>query len=217
MAADDSTTSRPGTSLAHRPGAAPTPWRGDEHLVQVEAAVEAGLSRSQTELDLYTHGFSAGMTVEDPLDGAIVARGRTVLKEGELRRSLRPALQYLTIPADAFALRVHDGSFELRVAKHAAEASRPALDSAKLALRIWLVAGLLGVLSYALVAPAAAGLLWGVGLLLGGWQLRRGTASGRAMLAGRLAVALGMLAQAEKIILPPLDAPTEDLVVRDPR
>jgi len=46
--------------------------------------------------------------------------------------------------------------------------------------------------------------------LVGGWQLRRGMASGRAMLAGRLAVGLGMLAQAEKVILPPLDAPTED-------
>jgi len=36
-------------------------------------------------------------------------------------------------------------------------------------------------------------------------------ASGRSMLAGRLALGLGMLAQEEKIILPPLDAPTEDL------
>lgn len=210
MAAKDK-PSRPSTSLARRPGGAAAPWRGDDHVVQVEAAVEAGLSRSQTELDLYTDGFSTGMTIEDVLDGAIVARGRTVLREAELRRSLRPALQYLGVPNEAVALRVHDGSFELRVAKHAADASRPALESGKLALQIWLASGLVGVACYSLVAPAVAGLAWSVGLLLGGWQLRRGMASGRAMLAGRLAIGLGMLAQEEKIILPPLDAPTEDL------
>lgn len=213
MAANDQ-PSRPSTSLARRPGGSAIPWRGDEHVVQVEAAVEAGLARGQVELDLYTEGFGAGMTVEDPLDGAIVARGRTVLREAELRRSLRPALQYLGVPNDAVALRVHDGSFELRVGKHAADASRPALESGKLALRLWLAAALVGVACYSLVAPALAGVVWGVGLLLGGWQLRRGVASGRAMLAGRLAIGLGMLAQEEKIILPPLDAPTEDF---DPR
>ncbi len=206
--------SRPSTSLARRPAGDAAPWRGDEHVMQVEAAVEAGLSRGQVELDLYTSGFSGGMTIEDPLDSAIVARGRTVLREAELRRSLRPALQYLGVPNEAVALRVHDGSFELRVAKHAADASRPALESGKLALRVWLGAAILGLACYSLGVPALAGLAWGVGLLLGGWQLRRGMASGRAMLAGRLAIGLGMLAQAEKIILPPLDAPTEDF---DPR
>ena len=53
--------------------------------------------------------------------------------------------------------------------------------------------------------------VWGIGLMLGGWQLRQGMASGRAMLAGRLAIGLGMLAQEEKIILPPVDSPTEEL------
>lgn len=197
-------------ALVRRPGAAAKPWRGDDHKLQLEAAAEAGLPRNQTELDLYTEGFAGGITLDDPLDGAIVARGRTVLREAELRKSLRPALQYLGLASDAVALRVHDGSFELRVAKHAAEAARPALESGKAALRTWVGMGVVGVACYQLVAPAAAGLLWGIGLLVGGWQLRRGMASGRAMLAGRLALGLGMVAQEEKIILPPLDAPTED-------
>ena len=207
MADKPPSTSR---ALVRRPGTATRPWRGDEHKLQLEAASEAGLPRSQVELQLYTDGFAAGIAIDDPLDGAIVARGRTMLREAELRRSLRPALQYLGIAADAIALRVHDGSFELRVAKHAAEAARPALESGKAALRTWVGMGFVGIACYQLVAPAAAGLLWGIGLLVGGWQLRRGMASGRAMLAGRLAVGLGMLAQAEKVILPPLDAPTED-------
>lgn len=211
MADEPSASSR---ALARRPGTATRPWRGDEHKLQLEAAAEAGLPRSdvqRVELDLYAQGFAGGITIDDPLDGAIVARGRTVLREAELRRSLRPALQYLGITVDAIALRVHDGSFELRVAKHAAEAGRPALESGKAALRTWIGMGVVGIACYQLVAPAAAGLLWGIGLLVGGWQLRRGMASGRAMLAGRLALGLGMLAQEEKIILPPLDAPTEDL------
>ncbi|MCX4244908.1 hypothetical protein [Paraliomyxa miuraensis] len=199
------------TALARRRGSAAVPWRGDEHVLAVEAAAEAGLDRGDVELDLYTQGFSSGMTVDDPLDGAIVARGRTVLRERELLRSLRPALQYLGVPADAVKLRIHDGSFELRVSKHAAEASRPALDAGKQALKLWLGFGLLGLAGYQLLAPFVAAIVWSAGLLLGGWQLRRGMASGRAMLAGRLAIGLGMLAQEEKIILPPVDAPTEDL------
>ena len=50
-----------------------------------------------------------------------------------------------------------------------------------------------------------AAILWGVGLILGAWQLRRGLASGRAMLAARLAIALGMLAAEEQLILPPAE------------
>jgi hypothetical protein len=213
MAADDS-SSRPTASLARRPGQAATPWRGDEHRVRVEAAAEVGLPRSQVELELYTDGFASGMTVEDPFDGAIVARGRTVLRESELHRSLRPVLQYLGVGPDAIALRVHDGSFELRVGKHVAEASHPALASGQRTLRLWLGAAFVGALCYWLVAPAVAGVVWSVGLLLGGWQLRRGMSGGRAMLAGRVAMGLGMLAQAEKVILPPCDAPTDE---QDPR
>lgn len=199
-------------ALARRPDAAARPWRGDDHKLQLEAAAEAGLPVRQAELQLYTEGFAGGVTLDDPLDGAIVARGRTVLREAELRRSLRPALQYLGIGPDAFALRVHDGSFELRVARHAAEAEAggPAVASGKVALGTFVGAAVVGLGCYVLVAPALAGLVWAGGLLVGGLQLRRGIAGGRSLLAGRLATALGMVAQEEKIILPPLDAPTEE-------
>lgn len=199
-------------ALARTPGTDVEPWRGDDHLVKVEAAAEAGLPRNEAELDLYTKGFSAGMTVEDDHDGAIVARGRTVLSDRELRKSVRAPLQYLGVAMDAVKVRVHDGDFELRVAKHAAEASQPALESGKVALKLWFGFGLLGLAVYQVLAiPAGAAILWGIGLMLGGWQLRQGMASGRMMLAGRLAVGLGMLAQEEKIILPPGDAPTHEL------
>lgn len=185
-------------------------WRGDDHLVKVEAADEAGLARNEVELELYTQGFSSGMTIEDEHDGAIVARGRTVLNAKELRRSFRVPLQYLGVAMDAAKVRVHDGDFELRVAKHAAEASQPSLESGKIALKLWFGFGLLGIACYQIIAPALAGIVWGVGLMLGGWQLRQGMASGRAMLAGRLAIGLGMLAQEEKIILPPSESAAGD-------
>lgn len=180
-------------------------------MLQVEAAIEAGLSRGSVELDLYTEGFSAGMTIHDPHDGAIVARGRTVLDAKELRRSLRAPLQYLGVAMDSVEIRVHDGVFEIRVTKRAADNSQPSLDSGMFALKIWFGAGVLGVIAYQLLVPYLAAILWGIGLLLGAWQLKQGMASGRAMLAGRLAIALGMLAQEEKIILPPADAPTHEL------
>ncbi len=202
------------TSLAHREQSATEPWRGDEHLLKVEAAAEAGLSRNDVELDLYTKGFSAGMTVQDAHDGAIVARGRTVLSEKELRRSIRPPLQYLGVSMESVKLRVHDGDFELRIAKQAAESSTPALESGKDALKIFVGFGILGVAAYQIIMPAVAGIIWGIALLLGGWLLRQGMASGRMMLSGRLAIGLGMLAQEEKIILPPIDSPTEDLPPR---
>ncbi len=199
-------------ALARRGPTATSPWRGDEHLVQVEAAAEAGLPRNDVELDSYMQGFSAGMTIDDSFDGAIVARGRTVLDHDQLLRSVRPPLKYLGIAFDDIKLRVHDGEFELRIAKNAAEASRPALESGKLTLRLWFGFGLLGLTCYQLFSPALGGILWGIGLLLGGLQLRRGMASGRAMLAGRVAMGLGMLAQQEQIILPPANAPTQDVL-----
>ncbi len=211
MAPSDSGPPSPSEALVRRSESSTVPWRGDEHVVQVEAAVEAGLPRGEVELDLYTQGFSAGMTVEDSFDGAIVARGRTVLDEKQLRASLRPPLQYLGVTMDSVELRVHDGEFELRVAKAAAEAQKPALDSGKITLKLWFGFGLLGLTCYQLLAPALGGLLWGIGLLLGGWQLRQGMANGRMMLAGRMAIGLGMLAQEDKMILPPVNAPTQDI------
>lgn len=162
------------------------------------------MTQEEVALDLFTQGFKAGIVLEDDYDGAIVARGRSTLRERELSDLLRPALMYLGVPRDAAKVRVHDGEFELRIEKSAADASRPALDSAKLALRIWIGFGALGLAAYGLVAPALGALAWGVGLALGGWQLRRGLASGRAMLAARLSVALGMVAQEQQLILPPL-------------
>ncbi len=186
------------------PGAtSPVPWRGDEHKLRLEAAAELGLPEGDAALDSFTQGFSAGITVEDPLDGAIVARGRTPLETGELAKSLRPALRYLGIATDQFGLVVHDGRFELRVAKRAAEATKPMRDAAKLTLQVWIGFALLGFAAGRFMPAFVSAIFWGVGLLLGAWQLRRGLASGRAMLAARIALALGMLAQAEQLVLPP--------------
>jgi len=178
-------------------------WRGDEHRLQIEAAKDAGLAVRGLELDMYTAGFKNGITVEDPLDGAIVARGRTVLNEQELHRSLRATMRYLGLSSEAIKVRVHDGEFELRVAKRVAEASRAVVDAGWTALQIWIGFGLLGLAARAMMPAVGAAIFWGVGLLLGAWQLRRGMASGRAMLSARLALALGMLAREEQLILPP--------------
>ena len=164
---------------------------------------ETALAESNPEADLYTAGFKAGIVVQDPKDGAIVARGRTTLGDEELARALRPALQYLGVKRDDYDVAVDGGAFELRVAKTAAESSSPALDSVKVALQVLVGFGLFGLAMHQLVAPFVAAIVWGAALILGGWQLRRGLASGRAMLAARLAVALGLLASEDKAILPP--------------
>ncbi len=182
-------------------------WSGDEHKLQVQAASEAGLVASEAELESFTRGFSEGIAVEDPADGAIVARGRTVLSNEELAKNLLPALRYLGIPKDAVVTRVHDGTFELRIAKRVAESGNPAIAAGKLALQVWVGFGLLGLAAHQMIAPFVAAIIWGVGLLLGGWQLRRGLATGRAMLAARLAIGLAMIATEEKSILPPAESP----------
>ena len=179
-------------------------WRGDEHKLQVQAAEEAGLQASQVALDLYTEGFKAGLQERDPADGSIVLRGRTVLKAEELERSLRPMLRFLRIGPEAARARVFDGQFELRIAAHAAEASAAVQGAARSVILMWMAGGLLGwwMLSMSRVTTF---LVWGVTLLLGAWSLRRGLVSGRTMLAARLAVALGMLAHEQQLILPPAD------------
>jgi hypothetical protein len=178
-------------------------WRGDDHKLEVQGAAEVGLDRTEAEIDSYTRGFKEGIVIQDAFDGAIVARGRTVLREAELARALRPALQYLGVARDDYKVSVHDGSFELRVSKKIADASNPSLDSAKLALQLLIGFGLTGGALYQFVAPFLAAIVWGIGLMLAGWQLRRGVASGRAMLSARLALALGMLAREQQLILPP--------------
>lgn len=193
-------------AVARREGPAIEPWRGDEHELQVQAAKDAGLRGNEIALDLYTKGFTAGMTIDDPHDGAIVARGRTPLREPELLKSVRPAMRYLGVAADQLAVRVHDGRFELRIHKRAAEAGRPVYEAGKLTLQLWVGFGLLGLAAMRFVPQFIVAILWGVGLMLGAWQLRRGMASGRAMLSARVAMALAMLAQAEQLVLPPDDA-----------
>ncbi len=183
--------------------AAAVSWSGDEHQIRSAAAKEAGLDASAAEAEFFIQGFKSGIQIEDPFDGAIVARGRTVLAERELFVSLRPALQYLGVRKDDYKVKVSSGRFELRVSKQVADASSPALESAKLALQVFIGFGILGVAAYQLMPQFVAGIIWGVGLMLGGWQLRRGLASGRAMLSARLAMALGMLAHEEQLILPP--------------
>lgn len=178
-------------------------WSGDEHRIRSAAAKEAGLDATSVEADFFTAGFKAGIVLQDPFDGAIVARGRTVLEEKELFASLRPALHYLGVRKDDYKVKVNSGRFELRLSKQVAEQSSPVIESAKLALQVFIGFGIFGFAAYQWMPQYVAGIIWGIGLLLGGWQLRSGLVSGRAMLSARLAVALGLLAQEEQLILPP--------------
>jgi|GEM_PF-1082969 len=183
-------------------------WSGDEHALRLASAREAGLDTREIELEFYTEGFRAGMTLDDSDDHAIVLRGRTVLRESQLRKALRPTVRFLGLPADQVGLRVHDGGFELRVSSSAAEQAKPVLDSAKLVLKLWLGMGLLGLLANNIMGWSwVAALLWGLGLLGGAYVLRQGMVSGRALLAARLMTALAMLAQEEQLILPPGNLP----------
>lgn len=179
-------------------------WTGDDHLIAVEAAKEAGLPANKAELESFTEGFKTGMTLEDKADKAIVLRGRTVLKVRELKKSLLPLLKFLRVPLSEVAMRVHDGEFEIRVSGKVAERAAPALDSAKVALKTFIGFGLLGFLGLQL-HQALAAVVWGLGLMLGGYALRQGLVNGRSMLGGRLVVGLAMLAQEEGLVLPPGD------------
>ncbi len=199
MADDDDATK----GLARVEAAPLRSWSGDEHRIRSASAKEAGLDAEAVEADFFTQGFKAGIVLQDAFDGAIVAHGRTVLKEQELFASLRPALQYLGVRKDDYKVKVTGDRFELRVLKHVAEQTSPVLESAKLALQVFIGFGILGFAAYQWMPQAVAGVIWGVGLMLGGWQLRSGLVSGRAMLSARLAMALGMLAQQEQLILPP--------------
>ena len=191
-------------ALAKLDGAA---WRGDEHSLRLAAAREAGLTPealSDMEIELYTEGFKTGMVLDDPEDHAIVLRGRTVMREKQLVKALRPTLRFLSLSNEQIALRIHDGEFELRVAPDAADAATPALEAAKLVLKLWIGLGLVGLLAwYWFDLTWLAALLWGGALIGGGYALRQGSVSGRAMLGARLAVALAMLAKEEQLILPP--------------
>lgn len=178
------------------------PWRGDEHALQVQAAKEVGLPAGQVAIDLYTEGFRGGLVEKDAADGAIVVRGRTVLKAEELVQAMRPMLRFLRLGPDAVRVRVVEGEFELRVAGQAAEAGEAVQGAARTVLMIW-VASALGGFALLGVFRVGALLVWGIGLLVGAAALRRGLVSGRTMLAARLCVGLGILAHEEQLILPP--------------
>ncbi|MFV8753480.1 hypothetical protein ACNOYE_23255 [Nannocystaceae bacterium ST9] len=183
------------------------PWRGDEHGLRLDAAREAGLDTQDLELDLFTEGFKAGMTVKDPRDNSIVLRGRTVLRDKQLRKSLRPTLRFLGVSIDHVAVAVDDGEFEIRVGHAAVEQDPASTEAVKVVLKLWLGFGLLGLIAWsAFGIEWLASLLWGGGLITGAVGLRRGVVSGRAMLAARLTVALALLAKEEKLILPPAKA-----------
>lgn len=201
-------------ALVPKGDASPEPWSGDEHQIRSSAAKEAGLDAPSVEADFFTDGFKAGIVMQDPLDGAIVARGRTVLKETELFASLIPALHYLGVRKDDYKVKVTGGRFELRVSKQVAEQSSPVLESAKLALQIFVGFGILGFAAYQWMPQWVAGIIWGIALLVGGWQLKQGLVTGRALLGARLAVALGILAQEEQLILPPATQDLQDLQAR---
>jgi hypothetical protein len=183
------------------------PWRGDEHELRLAAAREAGLETRDLEVDLFTEGFKAGMTAKDPRDSSIVLRGRTVLTDKQLRKSLRPALRFLGVSLDQVAIRVVDGEFEVRVSGSAVEQAPSATDAIRVVLKLWFGFGLLGLIAWrAFDLPWLASLLWGGALIVGSVALRRGVVSGRSMLAARLTVALALLAKEEKLILPPAKA-----------
>ncbi len=184
-------------------------WRGNEHAGALAAAEEAGLAKDETELELFLAGFKAGAILEDR-DGSVVLRGRSPLSKRELEDLFKPMLRYLGVPPGGSQVVVTDGTFELRISPKVAERAAPALGEAKLALQLWIGFGLLGFALHQLLPGYrfVAGIVWAVGLLLGGLQLRRGMATGRANLAARLALGLAMLAREKQLVLPPAgDAP----------
>ena len=179
-------------------------WRGDEHELRLDAAREAGIDAREVELELFTQGFKAGMVLDDPKDHAIVVRGRTVLREKQLRKALQPTVRFLQLSSDQVGLRLHDGEFELRISSVAAEQATPVIDSAKLVLKLWIGAGLVGLAAWNLLGLSwLAAIVWGLGLLTGAYVLRQGAVSGRALLAARVVTSLALMAQEEKLILPP--------------
>lgn len=185
-------------------------WRGDEHSLRLSAAREAGFEAEEIndmELQLYTEGFKTGLVLDDPDDHTIVLHGRTVLHEKQMAEALHPTLRFLSLGKEQVALRIHDGEFELRVSPDAAEAATPALQAASLVLKLWIGLGAVGLLVwYWFDLTWLTAILWGGALIGGGYALRQGSVSGRAMLGARLALALGMLAQQEQLILPPKQA-----------
>lgn len=177
-------------------------WRGDEHALQVAAGEEAGLTRDAVALDLYRRGFAHGLTARDPVDGALVLRGRTVLTDAQLLAAMKKIFRHLHLAIDGLRVRVHDGAFEVRIAESVASNTSALVDAMRRALLAFVGGGLAGLLLYSTAASFAL-VAFSVGLLIGAWILRRGLADGRVAFAVRMVEELALLADREQLILPP--------------
>ncbi len=183
-----------------------------DSLRGVRAAEEAGLSADEVSLDLFRKGFIGGLAIRDPLDHAMVLRGRTVLDEVQLKPSIRRIFAHLRLGANNFSIKVVDGEFELRVADEVAQGAGSATDAMRKALLVFVVSGLAGLLFFK-TAGAASLLFWGVGLLVGSSIVRSGIKKGRIQLAARLVEELALLAHHEQLILPPAKASGAPLAI----
>lgn len=185
-------------------------WRGNGHRELVSAAQEAGLSAKETELELFTKAFAASSVLDDPEDHSIVMRGRTTLSDTQLLKCLYPTFRFLRLRKEDVVARVYDGSFELRVSSKAAQTAPSNIGHAKVALQVLLGAGLFGWAAME-IAQWVTAIIWGAGLLVAAWVLRKGLVSGRAIMGARLANSLAILAQEEGLILPEAGAGQEAL------
>ena len=190
-----------------------TGWRGDEHRLQVSAADEAGLATDQVSLELYRKGFIGGLQISDPLDRAMVLRGRTVLDEKQLKPAIRRIFTHLSLGARNFSLRVDNGEFELRIADQVAHGSGDATQAMRRTLLVFAISGLIG-LFFLKIASFVSLLVWSAGLLGGASLLRRGIKDGRVRLAARLVDELAKLAEREQLILPPSQPATATPALR---
>lgn len=177
-------------------------WRGDDHALQVAAAEEVGLTRGEVALDLYRRGFARGLRARDPLDGALVLRGRTVLTGDQLLAAMKKIFRHLHLAADGLRVRVHDGVFEVRIAESVANNTSALVDAMRRALLAFVGGGIAGLLLYSTAASFAL-VAFSLGLLVGAWILRRGLADGRVAFAVRMVEELALLADREQLILPP--------------
>lgn len=195
-------------SAADLEGASPrasealVPWSSDEHKLAVESAKEAGLDARDAAIESFVKGFRAGLTLNDPVDSAIVLRGRTVLREKELLSLLEPTFRFLRLDDDAARVLVQDGTFELRIRGGVAEMANATWDSTKVAAQLQLSVIVLGLIALQWSFPFALG-AWGIGTALTFYVWRSGAVDGRSLLAARLTLALALAAKEEGVVLPP--------------
>lgn len=181
-------------------------WRGDEHCLQITAAEEVGLPACDVARTSFARGFTSGVTLNDPWDGALVARGRTPLRCEELRAALAPRIEKLGLPARAWRLAVGDGAFELRVAAQAAEGALPTLKAARAALGLWLGFAAATLLMWHVIPRLWLLTAWSAMAVVAVTRVRAGVRRSRRMLADRLTDELATHAAVSQLILPPAGA-----------